>query len=181
MSLDEQKTMMALWCMTNSMLIAGNDLRSMSPETKAILTAKGPISVNQDPLTVAARRLRLEPAGLFETWGRPLQGGSFAALLWSRNESCLANDDSEVHIDPSPQVFWRDLGFRGNAEVIDLWTGKSLGVHADHWPSSYSDALDWGLRPHAHRLVKILPHPDQSLEWTAEQGESFHFKMMIFD
>lgn len=72
MSLPEQKTMMALWCMTASMLIAGNDLRTMSAQTKAILTAAGPISVSQDPLAVAARRVRLEPAGLFETWARPL-------------------------------------------------------------------------------------------------------------
>jgi hypothetical protein len=32
-------------------------------------------------------------------------------------------------------------------------------VHADHWPSSYSPAADWGLGPHAHRLVKVLPRP----------------------
>jgi hypothetical protein len=47
MSLDEQKSMMAIWCMTNSMLIAGNDLRTMDSATREILTAKGPISVNQ--------------------------------------------------------------------------------------------------------------------------------------
>jgi hypothetical protein len=42
--------------------------------------------------------------------GRGQHGGSFAALLWSRNESCLANDDSNVHLDPTPQIFWRSLG-----------------------------------------------------------------------
>jgi hypothetical protein len=142
--------------------------------------------------------VRLEPAGLFESWARPLHGGSFAALLWSRNESCLAHDDSAVHIDPTPQVFWRDLGFRGSAEVIDLWTGRSLGVHADHWPPIYSvrfyarfvrapshlhpflarvwphvaqPALERELRPHAHRLVKIVPQKGDSLDWTSEEGE----------
>ena len=74
---------------------------------------------------MAARRIRLEPAGLFETWARPLTGGKFAALLWSRNDSCLANDDSNVHLDPTPQIFWRSLGFRGSAEVIDLWSGAA--------------------------------------------------------
>ena len=124
MSLDEQKTMMALWCMTSSMLIAGNDLRTMSEQTKAILTAKGPISVSQDPLTAPARKIRAEPTGLLETWARPLQGGAFAALLWARNESCLANGDSHVHTDPTAQVFWRSLGFRGSARVVDLWTNE---------------------------------------------------------
>ena len=30
----EQRSMMAIWCMSNSMLIAGNDLRTMTPQTK---------------------------------------------------------------------------------------------------------------------------------------------------
>ena len=38
MTVEEQKTMMAIWCMVNSMLIAGNDLRTMSEETAKILT-----------------------------------------------------------------------------------------------------------------------------------------------
>ena len=80
--------------------------------------AKGPISILNDPLAVGARRLRLEPTGQYETWGRPLHGGTFAAMLWSRNESCLANDDTNVHLDPTPQVFWRSLGFKGEAEPV---------------------------------------------------------------
>ena len=106
---------------------------------------------------------------MFETWARPLSGGEFAAMLWSRNESCLANDDSHVHLDPTPQIFWRSLGFRGSARVIDLWTGQSLGVHADHWPPSYTPALEWGLRPHAHRLVRVVPLDD--VVWASERGE----------
>ena len=56
MSLDEQRTMMALWCMTNSMLIAGNDLRSMSNETKAILTAHGARADRGEPGLARSRR-----------------------------------------------------------------------------------------------------------------------------
>ena len=71
-------------------------------------------------------------------------------------------------------------------------------MHADHWPPSYSvrlharfvqtpshlhlfltrvwpyvaqPALEWGLRPHAHRLVKIVPQKGDSLDWTSEEGE----------
>ena len=68
------------------------------------------------------------------------------------------------------QVFWRSLGFRGHAEVIDLWTGQHLGTHKDHWPSSYSDPLLWGLAPHAHRLVKVLPARDA--EWVGGEEEA---------
>ena len=71
----------------------------------------GPIMVNQDRLGVAGRRIRLEPAGLYETWAKPLGDGSFAALLYHRNESCLDNDDSMVHMDPVPQVCSSFLGW----------------------------------------------------------------------
>merc|ERR1712166_317473 len=169
MSTAEQKTMMAIWCMSNSMLIAGNDLRTMTQQTLDILTAPGPLSILNDPLSIGAQRLRLEPAGLFEVWARPLDQGMFAAMLWSRNESCLANDDSRVHLDPTPQVFWRSLGFRGKAEVIDFWTGEHLGTHADNWPTAYSSPLSWGLTPHAHRLIKVVPASD--VEWLGQQGE----------
>ncbi len=53
--IDEVITM---WCMMNSPLLAGNDLRSMTPATVAILTHPEIIALNQDPLAYQARRLR---------------------------------------------------------------------------------------------------------------------------
>ena len=56
MTLGEQKTMFSIWAITASMLIAGNDLRTMSEETRQILISPGPISVNQDPLAVGGEK-----------------------------------------------------------------------------------------------------------------------------
>jgi alpha-galactosidase len=47
MSEVEDRSHFALWCILASPLIAGNDLRSMTPTTKAILTSRGAIAVNQ--------------------------------------------------------------------------------------------------------------------------------------
>ena len=87
-------------------------------------------------------------------------------LLWSRNESCLANDDTGVHEDPTPQVFWDSLGFTGPAEVIDRWTGDSYGSHADNWRRAYSRPT---IAPHASLFVKVVP--SSAASWAAEEGE----------
>lgn len=49
MSYEEDKSHFSMWCMMNSPLLAGNDLRSMSDETIEILTNKEIIALNQDP------------------------------------------------------------------------------------------------------------------------------------
>ena len=166
MTVVEQRTHIALWAMLASPLIAAADLRTMSNVTRAMLTAPGPIAVSQDPMAVPARRVRVEPAGLFETWARPLSNGSFAVLLYNRSAtSCLPHDDHEVHIDPTPQVFFSSLGFRGDAAVVDLWSGEYLGMHTDNWPPAYSPASSWlPTGAHGSRLVRVDPLP--ASHWT---------------
>jgi len=48
MSYDEDKAHFSMWCMLNSPLLAGNDLRPMSKEKVEILTNKELIALNQD-------------------------------------------------------------------------------------------------------------------------------------
>src|SRR5258708_10357203 len=50
MSEMEYKAHMSLWAILAAPLLAGNDLRSMSPEILAILTNRDVIAVNQDKL-----------------------------------------------------------------------------------------------------------------------------------
>ena len=46
----ENKSHFTLWCMLAAPLMAGNDLRNMSPEIKSILTNKEVIALDQDSL-----------------------------------------------------------------------------------------------------------------------------------
>lgn len=48
----EEESHMAIWCLMSSPLLAGNNLTSASADLIKILTAPGPISVNQDPLAL---------------------------------------------------------------------------------------------------------------------------------
>ena len=50
MSTEEYRAHFSMWCMLGAPLIAGNDLRTMSADTREILTNKEVIAVDQDPL-----------------------------------------------------------------------------------------------------------------------------------
>jgi alpha-galactosidase len=49
-AMTEYRAQFSLWAILAAPLIAGNDLRNMSPDTRDILTNKEVIAVNQDPL-----------------------------------------------------------------------------------------------------------------------------------
>jgi alpha-galactosidase len=55
---NEYRSHFSLWSMLAAPLMAGNDLRNMSPETREILTNKEVIAVDQDPLGRQGERVR---------------------------------------------------------------------------------------------------------------------------
>ena len=75
MTEDEYRTHMSLWALSAAPLLAGNDVRSMTPATKAILMNKEVIAIDQDPLGKQAVPVK---NGDFETWIKPLADGSVA-------------------------------------------------------------------------------------------------------
>ena len=112
MSYEEDKTHFTMWCMMNSPLLAGNDLRSMSKQTIEILTNKEIIALNQDPLVYQARRL--VDNGDLEVWAKPLVStlsGKVAVTLLNRsNKTATINFDLKtVGIDASKGFSYRDL------------------------------------------------------------------------
>ena len=90
--------------------MAGNDIRSMTPEITDILTNKEVIAVDQDPLQ-QGRRIRKEVD--LEVWAKKLTGGRHAVILFNRGQAA-----------GSIAVSWQELGLRFDAEpmVRDLWT-----------------------------------------------------------
>jgi alpha-galactosidase len=112
----EYRSHFSLWAMLAAPLIAGNDLRSMSPEIKAILTNKEVIAINQDALGSQGRRVRKD--GDKEIWVKQLKDGSRAVILFNRGAS-----ETEISVN------WTDLGYPEHlsASVRDLWAAKDLG------------------------------------------------------
>jgi len=116
MTTNEYRAHFSLWAILAAPLIAGNDLRSMSPEIKEILTNREVIAVNQDGLGRQASRV--SKRGGVEIWSKPLQDGSRAVLVLNRGEG-----------ETEASVPWTVLGYPGHlsASVRDLWAHKDLG------------------------------------------------------
>jgi alpha-galactosidase len=117
MNENEYKTHMTLWAMLAAPLLAGNDLRSMTPEILAILTNRDVIAVDQDKL--GKQGTRQSQSGDREIWSKPLSGGSKALAIFNR-----AKEDANV------KVPWAELGINSKSQVRDLWEHKAVKVDA---------------------------------------------------
>jgi alpha-galactosidase len=114
MSEVEYKTHFSLWCMLAAPLMAGNDLRTMSRETREILTNREVIRIDQDSLGRQATRV-WEKEGL-EIWTKPLHDGAEAIGLFNRN------DATRTAAFP-----WTQIGLPGRpSSVRDLWRHLDL-------------------------------------------------------
>ena len=120
MNHDEYRTHMALWALLAAPLLAGDDLRSMTPETKEMLTNAEVLAVDQDAKGVQGHRVWDE--GPLEIWVKPLADGSQAVGLFNRGESELI-----ITLD------FKTIGVTGPAKLRDLWEHKDLGSPPDSY------------------------------------------------
>lgn len=120
MSRDEYRTHMALWAILAAPLLAGNDLRTMTAETKELLTNSEVIAVDQDPKGAQGHRVWEE--GWLEIWAKPLADGSQAVALFNRTEAPF-----------KMQLDRRLIGARPSAELRDLLDHKDLGSIKDSY------------------------------------------------
>jgi len=80
----EERTQMAIWSISASPLIMGNDLRNVSVASKAILLNKDAIAVSQDPLGQMGKRLASSGGGSSQVWARNLVDGDVAVGLYAK-------------------------------------------------------------------------------------------------
>jgi len=80
----EYRAHFSLWCILDAPLMAGNDLRHMSPETVDILTNKEVLEVNQDPAGIQGHKV--SDAGDQEVWAKKMSDGSVAVVLFNRGD-----------------------------------------------------------------------------------------------
>ena len=70
MSYNEDRAHFSLWCMLAAPLMAGNDLRKMTDQTKSILTNRDVIAVDQDALGIEG--FKYSAVDGLEIWIKPL-------------------------------------------------------------------------------------------------------------
>lgn len=111
---DKERTHMSLWALLAAPLIAGNDLSSMSAVTRAVLTNREVLAIDQDARGIAGSRVM--QAGPIQLWSRPLADGTTAVgLLNTLNHSLDATLDMKA------------LGLGDSVIARDVWEHRDLG------------------------------------------------------
>ncbi len=85
MSESEDRAHFSMWAMLAAPLLAGNDLRSMSEETRRILTNAEVIAVDQDPLGIQG--FKYSDDGDLEIWFKPLADEDWAMCILNRGSA----------------------------------------------------------------------------------------------
>jgi len=115
LSIEEQKSHFALWCIMSSPLILGNDPRIMTKEEKEIILNKEAIAINQDP-TEQGKRIKVE--GDIEIWAKHLKNGEMALLVLNRNNSEKKNFIFKLS----------EIGIAGKTKIRSVYTGNSVSA-----------------------------------------------------
>jgi alpha-galactosidase len=138
MTADEYRTHMSLWSLLAAPLLASNDLRSITEETKGILMNTEVIAIDQDPDAKPVRRITQE--GKTEVLVRPLRGNdeenSVAVGFFNRGDQ-----PAEVG------VRWDSLGLgtvtnnglgQKSFKARDLWKHQPVPVTGDRYTTTVS-------------------------------------------
>jgi alpha-galactosidase len=121
MTTDEYKTHMSLWAILAAPLLAGNDIRNMTPETKAILLNREVIAIDQDKAGIQGKRIW--QSGEQEIWVRELAGGARAIGVFNRGGAA-----ADVN------VRWADVGLKKNPKrVRDVWELKDVKLEGPEY------------------------------------------------
>jgi alpha-galactosidase len=138
MTVAEYQAHFSLWAMLAAPLMAGNDLRDMSPEIREILTNQEVIAVNQDVLGKQGRRIKRENDA--DIWMKPLSNGGCCVAFLNRGETPL-----EMGIIPSEI----GLSEKKSATARDLWKHKDLGA--------FSGSFTTKVPAHSVVMVNFIP------------------------
>jgi alpha-galactosidase len=128
MTVNEDKSHFALWCMHASPLIMGNDLRSATKETINILSNKEAIAVNQDPAGIEGFRFYAE--NNLEIWAKPLSNDEWAILFLNRGNGVrVLNFDWKVYERIEDAMKKMDMNFKKDTyKIRDLHGHMDIGT-----------------------------------------------------
>jgi len=126
MTVNEDRAHFSMWCMLAAPLMAGNDLKNMSPQTHNILTNIDAIDINQDAKGIQGFKFKSEDG--LEIWLKPLSAGDWAVCFLNRSvdiktidfdwiKNKMNDEFSKRILDASVETF----------KIKDVWTKKELG------------------------------------------------------
>jgi hypothetical protein len=117
----QNRVHMSLWAISGAPLIVGADLTTLDQSTRAILTNRDVVAIDQDPLGLQGIKVD-EPQPGIQVWAKPLaRAGTHAVLLLNRTAA------------PTPiSARWNPIGLEPatTATVKDVWSGRELGSYS---------------------------------------------------
>ena len=140
MTADEYRTHMSLWSLLAAPLIAGNDLRTMTDETKSILMNPEVIAIDQDPEYKPVTSVSSD--GKIEVLMRPLHDGSVAVGLFNRGDVPTEAQFARSNLPAN-------LGGKGT-KARDLWKNEAVAMEGDLFKATVPS--------HGVVLLKISTH-----------------------
>jgi alpha-galactosidase len=127
MSESEDRAHFSMWAMLAAPLLAGNDLRNMSEETRRILTNAEVIAVDQDPLGIQG--FKYSDDGDLEIWFKPLADEDWVMCILNRGTTArqveFSWQDEKIEDDFSGRKTL--FGYRVY-RTRNLWTDEDLGT-----------------------------------------------------
>jgi alpha-galactosidase len=131
----EQQAHFSLWAILAAPLLAGNDIRSMNPQTRDILTNRDVIAIDQDPLVVQGHPLSSDPRIVV----KPLSGGSVAVAMINDGDTATTMSTTAAAVGLASQCY----------RVRDLW------AHTD--AESFGAVGPVDIPSHGVALMRVTP------------------------
>jgi hypothetical protein len=120
---EEDQSHFSMWCILSAPLVLGNNLTTLTQQTKNILTNKEVIAVDQDTTGVQGHLISDNGAGL-QVWAKHLNGrqsAERAVVLFNKSAATT-----------TMSINFSDLNIVGTASVRDLWSHTDLGNLASY-------------------------------------------------
>ncbi|MBV8966906.1 MAG: glycoside hydrolase family 27 protein [Mycobacteriaceae bacterium] len=124
----EQRTHLSLWAMLSAPLIVGTDIRSMSPQTRDILTNREVLAIDQDPKVASAATLRNDPRVLV----KPLADGAVAVAFMALGDSgaSITTTAEDIGLPKAPCYTVRDLWAHTDSTTEGAIASGALAPHS---------------------------------------------------
>lgn len=154
-TLTQEKTHFSLWCMMNSPLLLGNDIRNMRPEILEIITNEDAIAINQDARAIPCIRY-LQSEGV-DYLAKPLTEGRMAIAVYNTKAEPVSGTISLAQMAQRAQRInseFYDKHFDLKASDIyyayEVWSKKTVAM---------SDTLSFQCEPYGVCMYIIDTEP----------------------
>lgn len=148
---DEEKGHFGLWCIMNSPLMIGCDLRTIPQRTLDVITNKEVIAINQDILGIQAQVVKRDGKRFVLAKQIEVANGKIRAVALFNG----SNNPSTMSIN------FNDIQLSGKVKVRDLWAKADIGEFIENYTTTIP----------AHGIAMLRLEGESSFDKTIFEGE----------